>query len=49
MQTKFIRWFDGLIYRLFYWRWNKKLAENQELFDFFLNYMIEWKKRKEVV
>ena len=40
-----IRWFDWLLYRLFYWRWGKILAERPDLREFFLS----WLKAYDVV
>jgi hypothetical protein len=40
---KSIIWkFDMLIYRLFYWRWNKRLANRSDIRKLFLNYFNAW-------
>lgn len=39
---KYILWrFDLMVYRLFYWRWSKRIAKSPELSAFF----VEWTKR----
>jgi hypothetical protein len=35
--------FDWFIYRLFYWRWNKILATNENLLTGFRMYMNSWR------
>ena len=40
---KLLLWkFDMLIYRLFYWRWNKKLMNDDNLRSLFLRYLNSW-------
>ena len=40
---KIILWkFDMLIYRLFYWRWNRKLIEREDIRRLFLRYLNSW-------
>jgi len=34
--------FDMIIYRLFYWRWKRRLIENNEIRRLFLNYLQAW-------
>lgn len=39
---KWLTWqFDMAVYRLFYWRWNARLAKSPELSAFF----VEWSRR----
>lgn len=40
-----INWLDMLVYRLFYWRWNKILANRPDLREIF----IAWAKAFDVV
>ena len=40
--SKLLHVFDMAIYYLFYWRWNKKLRDNNELRKFFINYMTDY-------
>jgi len=37
--SKLIWKFDMLIYRLFYWRWNKRLSARKDLQRLFLDYL----------
>jgi hypothetical protein len=37
-------WFDWLVYRLFYWRWNPILRENMPLRRRFMAYWEWWEK-----
>ena len=39
-----MKWFDGMIYRLFYWRWDKKLAKDKGLRDLFRAHLDHWEK-----
>ncbi len=34
--------FDMLIYRLFYWRWRKKLENRSDIRKLFLRYLNNW-------
>lgn len=37
-----IKQFDTIIYRLFYWRWNRKLEKNDGLRKLFLYHLNEY-------
>jgi hypothetical protein len=40
---KWILWkFDMIIYKLFYWRWNRRLIEDDNLRKLFLSYFKSW-------
>ena len=41
---KRIKKIDWLIYKLFYWRWNKIFEARPKMFDCYLQYMIEYKE-----
>jgi len=34
--------FDIIVYRLFYWRWNNKLANNADIRKLFLDFLNSW-------
>jgi len=34
--------FDMMIYRLFYWRWKRRLIENDDIRRLFLKYLQAW-------
>lgn len=36
---------DWLIYRLFYWRWNRILSNNPELLSFFSKSVDDWREQ----
>jgi hypothetical protein len=36
---KRIGWFDMMIYRIWYWRWNKILANRPDIREFFISYL----------
>jgi len=39
-------WFDYLVYRLFYWRWNPILSSRPDLRRGFLEYEEGWEKQE---
>lgn len=42
MIKKFIWKCDMVIYKLFYWRWNKRLINDSRLRGLFLRYLQSW-------
>jgi hypothetical protein len=37
-----IRWYDWLVYKLFYWRWNPILKRTPWMRKIFVNYLLAW-------
>lgn len=42
LRKKIIWEFDMLIYRLFYWRWNRRLIEDDKLRRLFVMFINSW-------
>jgi hypothetical protein len=38
--------FDWLIYKIFYWRWNPILAQNERLREYFKVHFVSWEVLK---
>lgn len=39
-------WFDRIIYRLFFWRWNRILANRPDLLKEFEGAIMQWKVKQ---
>lgn len=37
-------WIDWLVYRIFYWRWNRIFMQNDKLRSGFIRYWIFWER-----
>ena len=42
MKKAKINWFDIMVYKLFYWRFNKKFIDDKGLLKMFLRWMGTW-------
>jgi len=41
-----MKWFDTMIYKLFYWRWNKKFIKDKGLRDLFRAHLNSWEEKE---
>jgi len=42
---KIIQKFDMAIYRLFYWRWNRKLEKNEDMRQLFIDSLTSYEEK----
>jgi len=36
--------FDMIVYRLFYWRWNKRIEDDKNIRELFIEYLTNYNK-----